>query len=63
MKLNIPIGQEFLIDPKTFKQRGLGIVGWTKIRQKKTWPKVRFARFIMCTMLTHDDDKIISIHS
>jgi hypothetical protein len=29
---------------------------------KKTWPKVHFASFIMCTMLTHDDDKMISIH-
>jgi hypothetical protein len=44
------------------KPSSLGMVGWTKIWQKKTWPKVHFASFIVCIMLTHDD-KMISIHS
>jgi hypothetical protein len=39
MKLNIPIGQEFLIDPKAFKQRGFGMVGWTKSDKKNLCPK------------------------
>jgi hypothetical protein len=38
MKLNIPIGQEFKIDPKAFRQRGLGMVGWTKSDKKKFGP-------------------------
>ncbi len=42
---------------------GLGMVGWTKIQQKNTWPKAHFASFIVCTMLTHDDDNMISIQS
>jgi hypothetical protein len=43
--------------------KALGMVGWTKIQQEKTWAKVHFASFIVCTMLTHDDNKIIYIHS
>jgi hypothetical protein len=45
------------------ERKGLGMVGWTKIQQKKTWPKVHFAVFIVCIVLTHDDDKMKSIHS
>jgi hypothetical protein len=30
---------------------------------KKTWPKFHFASFTMCTKLTHDDGKMIFIHS
>jgi hypothetical protein len=36
------------------------MVGWTKTQQKKTWPKIHFAKFTLCTMLTQDDDKIMT---
>jgi hypothetical protein len=26
----------------------------------EAWPKVHFAKFILCIMLTHDDDKMMS---
>jgi len=39
--------------------------GWVdqNSTKKKTWPKVHFAVFTVCIVLTHDDDKMKSIHS
>ncbi len=45
------------------KDEGLNMVGWTKTQQKKARPKVHFVSFTMSIMLTHDDDKMIFIHS
>jgi hypothetical protein len=64
---NILVENNFSILKKTFREfmikfKGLGMVGWTKTRQKKTWPKVHFSSFLMCTMLTHDNDKMKPIY-
>jgi hypothetical protein len=34
------------------------VVGPLGFGKKKTWPKVHFASFTICIVLTHDDDKI-----
>ncbi len=52
----ILVENNFSILKKTFREfmiqfKGLGMVGWTKTWQKKTWRKVHFASFIVYTML------------